>query len=87
MYANADFDDDETRNNLLEYFIDKIYVFNDRLVVTWWYSEDKTEIGLNELVEVTDVDLGSTLSCSSPLKLANPNIVMCSDFFEIGVKS
>ena len=87
MYANADFDDVETRNNLLEYFIDKIYVFNDRLVVTWWYSEDKTEIGLNELVEVTDVDLGSTLSCSSPLKLANPNTVMCSDFFEIGVKS
>ncbi len=68
MYAHATFDDEGTRNNILEYFIDKIYVFNDRLVVTWWYSDDKTEIGLVELVEVTDVDLGSTLSCSSPLE-------------------
>ena len=26
MYAKADFDDEDTRNQVLEYFVDKIYV-------------------------------------------------------------
>ena len=30
MYAKADFDDEDTRNRVLEYFVDKIYVYNDR---------------------------------------------------------
>ena len=30
MYAKADFDDEDTRNQVLEYFVDKIYVYNDR---------------------------------------------------------
>lgn len=53
-YANADFDDAETRNGIFEYFIDKIYVYNDRIVITWYYSGDKTEISLDELAEITD---------------------------------
>ena len=40
MYAKADFDDEDTRNQVLEYFVDKIYVYNDRLVITWYYSDD-----------------------------------------------
>lgn len=28
-YAYADFDDEETRNNIFEYFVDKIYVYSD----------------------------------------------------------
>ena len=28
MYAKADFDDEDTRNQVLEYFVDKIYVYN-----------------------------------------------------------
>ena len=46
MYAKADFDDEDTRNQVLEYFVDKIYVYNDRLVITWYYSDDKTSIDL-----------------------------------------
>ena len=38
MYAKADFDDEDTRNQVLEYFVDKIYVYNDRLVITWYYE-------------------------------------------------
>ena len=37
MYAKADFDDEDTRNQVLEYFVDKIYVYNDRLVITSYY--------------------------------------------------
>lgn len=68
-YAHADFDDEETRNNILEYFVDKIYVFSDRLVITFYYSEDKTELALDTLTEITgfsdDVEC-STLPWSAP---------------------
>lgn len=33
MYAKADFEDDETRRLIFEYFIDKIYVFDDKLII------------------------------------------------------
>ncbi|WP_368276666.1 hypothetical protein [Coprococcus sp. RTP21204st1_G4_RTP21204_210225] len=52
MYAKADFDDEDTRNQVLEYFVDKIYVYNDRLVITWYYSDDKTSIDLDALTEL-----------------------------------
>lgn len=72
MYAKADFDDEDTRNQMLEYFVDKIYVYNDRLVITWYYSDDKTSINLDALTEITEtsesntVDRGSTLLQSGP---------------------
>ena len=52
MYAKADFDDEDTRNQVLEYFVDKIYVYNDRLVITRYYSDDKTSIDLDALTEL-----------------------------------
>ena len=52
MYAKADFDDEDTRNQVLEYFVDKIYVYNDRLVITWYYSDDKTSIDLDALTRL-----------------------------------
>ena len=52
MYAKADFDDEDTRNQVLEYFVDKIYVYNGRLVITWYYSDDKTSIDLDALTEL-----------------------------------
>lgn len=71
MYAHADFDDEETRNCILEYFVDKIYVYNDRLVITFYYSEDKTEIALDTLTEITEDPDGvecSTVVRSAPLE-------------------
>ena len=68
MYASANFDDEEVRNTILEYFVDKIYVYHDRIVITCWYSDDKTEIELGSLTEVTDdANRGSTLRQSVPL--------------------
>jgi hypothetical protein len=60
------------RKQMLEYFVDKIYVYNDRLVITWYYSDDKTSIDLDALTEITEtsesntVDRGSTLLQSGP---------------------
>ena len=46
---------EDTRNQVLEYFVDKIYVYNDRLVITWYYSDDKTSIDLDALTEITEM--------------------------------
>ena len=32
------------KRQVLEYFVDKIYLTDDGLVVTSWYSEDRTEV-------------------------------------------
>ena len=61
MYAKADFDDEDTRNQVLEYFVDKIYVYNDRLVITWYHSDDKTSIDLDALTEITETSESNTV--------------------------
>lgn len=43
-FLHADFGNPETRDMVLEYFVDKIYLYDEKLVVTSWYSDDKTEI-------------------------------------------
>lgn len=53
VYAKADFEDEDIRNRVLEYFVDKIYVYNDRLVITGYYSDDETSIYLDALTEVS----------------------------------
>lgn len=47
MYAKADFEDDETRRMIFEYFIDKINVFEDKLIVDMFYSEKHVEVSLD----------------------------------------
>ena len=41
-YANADFEDPATRDTLLEYFVDRIYLYDDgHFVITGWYWGDE----------------------------------------------
>ena len=72
MYAKADFDDEDTRNQVLEYFVDKIYVYNDRLVITWYYSDDKTSIDLDALTEITETSESNTVDTVSTLLQSDP---------------
>lgn len=52
-FTHSDLNDEETRNNVMEYFVDKIYVYNNRIVITWFYSEDATEMSLDTLTELS----------------------------------
>ena len=72
MYAKADFDDEDTRNQELEYFVDKIYVYNDGLVITWYYSDDKTSIDLDALTEITETSESNTVDRVSTLLQSDP---------------
>lgn len=48
-FLHADFDNAEVRDSVMEYFVDKIYLHEDRLVVTSWYSEDNREVPMEVL--------------------------------------
>ena len=76
MYAKADFDDEDTRNQVLEYFVDKTYVYNDRLVITWYYSDDKTSIDLDALTEITETSESNTVDRVSTLLQADPHTLL-----------
>lgn len=43
-FLHADFDNPETREQVLEYFIDKIYVSETGVMITSWYSGDHCEV-------------------------------------------
>lgn len=48
-FLHADFDNPEVRDSVLEYFVDKIYLYEDRLVVTSWYSDDNRKVPMEVL--------------------------------------
>lgn len=44
-FLHADVNDPEIRDQVFEYFVDKVYLYDDKLVVSVWFSEDdKQEI-------------------------------------------
>lgn len=64
-FADADLENPETREMLLDYFVDKIYVYGDHIKLTGWFSYDRQRIvtwqDLNSVtVEFNAFALGST---------------------------
>lgn len=43
-YKNADLSDEEVRDFVLDYLVDEIYVYDDRIEIKCWYSETRMEI-------------------------------------------
>lgn len=39
-FLHADVNDPEIRDQVFEYFVDKVYLYDDKLVVSMWFSED-----------------------------------------------
>ncbi|MDO4428450.1 MAG: recombinase family protein [Atopobiaceae bacterium] len=78
-FLHADFSDPEVRGQVLEYFVDKIYVSETGLMITSWYSGDHGEVpwevyfeeGGNpfdrgEAVKFDCFPFGSTMHASRP---------------------
>ena len=49
LYKNADFNNPDVRNTVLEYFVDRIYLFNDRITVLCWWDDLHEEVELEEI--------------------------------------
>ncbi len=48
-YKNADLNDPAMRDYLLDYFVDKIFAYDDTVILTAWYGDDKKEIMWGDL--------------------------------------
>ena len=57
QYENANLDDPEARDFVLNYFVDKIYVYDDHIEVTGFYSEDRCLIEWEEYKEGIDYNI------------------------------
>lgn len=62
-YLHADFTDPETRDAVLEYFIDKIFVYDDHIIITSWLSDDKTEIALDVVNSAFENTVAGEFDC------------------------
>lgn len=84
MYSRADFTDSRTRDTILEYFVDKIYVYDDHFLITWYYSDDKTEVPFLDLSDISvwlqGDDRSSTMIQSAPLS-RGAAVIRCSPLF------
>lgn len=48
-YKDADLNDPSVRDYLLDYFVDKIYVYDDTIILTAWYGDDRKELMWGDL--------------------------------------
>lgn len=51
----GDINDADTRRKLLELFVDKIYVYPDKLVLSFYYSDDKRELPFEETAKLIGI--------------------------------
>ena len=50
----GDINDPDTCRKLLEFFVNKIYVYPDKLVMTFYYSEDQRELPFEETIRLIE---------------------------------
>ena len=83
-FANANLKDPEIREMLLDYFIDKIYVYDDHLEITGWYSEDRRRVEWTEFkdgeIEFNVFALGFTKKESRAYGRGSPFFFLCCGY-------
>lgn len=50
----GDINNPDTRRRLLEFFIDKIYVYPDKMVLTFYYTDERRELPFEETIRLID---------------------------------
>lgn len=50
----GDINNPDTRRRLLEFFIDKIYVYPDKMVLTFYYTDERRELPFEETIQLID---------------------------------
>ena len=46
------FEDDYSKHKLLELFVEKIYIYDDKLVVNFFYSDDTREVSFEKMQQI-----------------------------------
>ena len=65
------------RSRLIDTFVNAVYVFDDKLVLTYNYQHGTQMISLEEIESA----LGSDLRCGSPPNIKNPNFFLIGNEF------
>lgn len=50
----GDINNPDTRRRLLDFFVDKIYIYPDKMVLTFYYTDDRRELPFEETVRLID---------------------------------
>ena len=50
----GDINNPDTRRRLLDFFVDKIYVYPDKMVLTFYYTDDRRELPFEETIRLID---------------------------------
>ena len=88
----GNFENYDTRKQVLDFLIEKIYVYDDRLIVNFYYSDDKREINFDEFKKyienlnfiMSEIDgFGSSSSDASGPSLKSLENSVFSGFFFI----
>ena len=79
-FADADLDDPEVRDQMMDYFIDKIFVYDDHLEITGWFDGEKIEYPLSFSEEdgsVEDVEWFDSFVLRSTKQKAAVRLLFC----------
>lgn len=50
------FEDEDSKKKLLELFVEKIYIYDDKLVVNFFYSDNQREVSFEKMQEIFAID-------------------------------
>lgn len=50
----GDINNPDTRRRLLDFFVDKIYIYPDKMVLTFYYTDDRRELPFEETIRLID---------------------------------
>lgn len=50
----GNFDDEEVRRYALDIFVDKVYIYKDKMVITFHFTEDQWELSYEETLEMIE---------------------------------
>lgn len=64
-FGNSDYSDDSKRDIIMDYFFKKIYVFEDKVIVTCAFSDESFETDLDDIIECLERESVYQCSCSS----------------------
>ena len=81
-FKNGNVNDMAFRQRLIDTFVNAIYLYDDRIVLTYNYKDGSHTVTLAQVEETfgSEAKSGSDLGADAPPKSANPNVERCSDF-------
>ena len=80
QFRDGDINDIEYRKKLIDTFIYKVYVYDDKLLIIYNYTNRETQVNEEELIDYVEGE-GSDIEASAPPPRRRKRHIACGDFF------